>query len=147
MALPFEIVEHPADVGFIAYGATLTELFQNAALAMLVLACSPEGIEERERREITASASSDESLLYSWLAEILAVADAEQLVFRRAEVTRITSAESSGQAVEEVRGIVYGEKFDRVRHAAGTYIKAVTYHQFRLERTADGWRARVFLDV
>ena len=147
MGVPFEIIEHPADVGFIAYGATLVELFQNAALAMLALACSPEGIEERERREIAASANSEESLLYAWLAEILATADAEQLVLRRAEVTHLVAAEPRSKAPLEVRGIVYGEKFDRTRHAAGTYIKAVTYHQFRLERTPDGWRAQVFLDV
>ncbi len=147
MDVPFEIIEHPADVGFIAYGATLVELFQNAALAMLTLACSPEGIEERERREIIARANSDESLLYAWLAEILAVADAEQLVLRRAEVTRLTATGSESAAPSQVRGFVYGARFDRERHAAGTYLKAVTYHQFCIERTPDGWRARVFLDV
>jgi SHS2 domain-containing protein len=46
-----------------------------------------------------------------------------------------------------VRGTALGEKFDRERHAAGTYIKAVTLHQFAVERTSEGLRARVFLDL
>jgi SHS2 domain-containing protein len=135
----FEIIEHPADVGFVAYGQTLAELFANAALAMTTLACDPTGIEERERREVEVTGADTESLLYAWLAEIVAIGDAEQMFFRRAEVVEL----SAGRA----RGVLHGEKYDKARHRAGTYIKAVTYHQFRVERTAEGWKARVYLDV
>lgn len=145
MRAPFEVIEHPADVGFRAYGASLEELFANAALAMLSLGCALKGIEEREQRDVAASGADIEALLYAWLADILAVADAEQLVFQRVQVTRL--AKEDGGPQDEVRGIAYGEKFDRRRHAAGTYIKAVTYHQLRVEQTPDGWRAQVFLDV
>jgi SHS2 domain-containing protein len=137
--VPFEVIEHPADVGFLAYGETLEELFENAALAMFSLACDLEGIKESQRREVEASGFDTESLLYAWLAELLALADAEQLVFRRAEVT--------GLAQDRVHGTAHGEKFDKTRHRAGTYIKAVTYHQLCVERTLEGWRAQVFLDV
>jgi SHS2 domain-containing protein len=143
--VPFEILEHPADVGFLAYGKTLPELFENAALAMCSLACAPEKIENREQREIAASGLDLESLLYAWLTEILAVADAEQLVFRSATVA--TFREPSAKIAGEVRGTVRGEKFSRQRHDAGTYIKAVTLHQFAVEQTPDGYRARVFLDL
>lgn len=135
----FEILEHPADVGFLAYGATREELFQNAAAAMLELACETAGIKERERRELAAEGEGAEELLYAWLAEILAVMDAEGLAFRRAEVTELSE--------RRVRGVAYGEKFDRERHHAGTYIKAVTFHQFSVEQTEEGWRAQVYLDV
>jgi SHS2 domain-containing protein len=145
MAVPYEILEHPADVGFLAYGPTLPEIFENTALALCSLACAPEKIEERLEREVAARATDMESLLYAWLAEILAVADAEQLVFRRAKVALLHEPASGEPG--EVRGILYGEKFDRARHAAGTYIKAVTLHQFALERTPEGFRARVFLDL
>jgi len=137
--VPFEIIEHPADIGFIAYGQTLEELFSNAALAMFSLACELEGIEESEKREVETSGADTESLLYAWLAELLALADAERLVFRRVEVAAL--------APDRVRGVAYGAKFDKTRHRAGTYIKAVTYHQFRFERTAEGWHAQVYLDV
>ena len=139
MRVAYEIIEHPADVGFRAYGATLEELFKNAAEAMMSLGCALESIEERECREVAAHGENLEALLYDWLAEILAIADAEQLVFRRAEVTEVTSSKAGG--------VVYGEKFDKTRHQAGTYIKAVTYHQLQVGQTADGWRAQVFLDV
>jgi protein archease len=139
VAKKFEIIEHPADVGFIAYGATLSEILENAALAMMSMACEPKGITEKERREVHASGADNESLLFDWLAEILALADAEELALCRAEVTQL------GQ--NEVRGVVYGEKFNKARHRAGTYIKAVTYHQLAIARIADGWQATVYLDV
>jgi SHS2 domain-containing protein len=137
--LPFEIIEHPADVGFIARGQSFEELFANAALALCSLACDVLGIEERERREIEVSGSDHESLLFAWLAEILAISDAEQIFFRRAQVSEL--------AERKIRGAVFGERFDAARHRAGTYIKAVTFHQLRVERAPGGWRAQVYLDV
>ena len=141
----FELIEHPADVGFIAYGPDVSELFENAALAMCSLACAPDKIEEREPREVSATGADLESLLYAWLAEILAIADAEQLVLRRVAVVEISEPPEGAEG--KVRGTAFGEKFNRARHAAGTYIKAVTLHQFAVERTAEGLRARVFLDL
>jgi SHS2 domain-containing protein len=139
MSRPFEILEHPADVGFLAYGATLQELFANSALAMISLACDLEDVRETEKRKIEAAGEDVESLLYSWLAEILAVADAERLVLHRAAVTFLDEG--------RVRGMVYGEPIDRARHKTGVAIKAVTLHQFAVENVDDGWRARVFLDL
>jgi SHS2 domain-containing protein len=135
----FEILEHPADVGFRAYGTTLAELFQNAALALVSIAGDLERIEERERREIEATGSDTESLLYGWLAEIVAVADADRLAVRRVEVTSLDAS--------RVSGVAHGERYDRTRHRAGTAIKAVTYHRFFVEQSPAGWVAEVFLDV
>ena len=141
----FEILEHPADVGFLAFGETLEELFQNAAAAMCSLACEPEKIEERLERLIEAQSTDIESLLYAWLTEILFVMDAEQIVCRRVDIEKFSEPKNgnSGEAI----GILRGEKFARDRHDAGTYIKAVTLHQFKIEKTHDGFCARVFLDL
>jgi protein archease len=135
----FEILEHPADVGFRAYGATLEELFASAALALISIAGEIEKIEERERREIAVTGDDTESLLYAWLAEIVALADADRLVLRRVEVTSLGPG--------RVTGAAYGERYDRNRHRAGTAIKAVTYHKFFVKPSGKGWVAEVFLDV
>jgi SHS2 domain-containing protein len=139
MARRFEILEHPADVGFLAYGCTLEELFENAALALFTLACDLETIEEKESRVVAVSGQDNESLLFAWLADILAQADAEQFVFRRAAVNPLEAT--------RMQGVVYGEPFDKARHRAGSYIKAVTYHQLKVERRPERWEARVYLDV
>jgi SHS2 domain-containing protein len=137
--LPFEILEHPADVGFLAHGRTLEELFANAALAMMSLGWELDAVEEKEHREIEATGEDTETLLYDWLSAILAVADAERIVFRRFEVSDL----SNGRA----KGLAWGEPFDNSRHRALTYIKAVTLHQFEVKESERGWTARVYVDV
>jgi SHS2 domain-containing protein len=136
---PFEILEHPADIGFRTWGRTREELYENAALALFSLTCELATVEEKETRDVEASGSEPETLFYAWLAELLAIAEAERLVFRRAVV--------SFPGTDRVRGVAYGEYFDRERHHMGTHIKAVTFHQFQLEETPEGWRAQVFLDL
>ena len=126
-------------MGFRAYGATLEELFANAALALISIAGQVEAIEDRERREIVASGDDTESLLYAWLAEIVAVADADRLVLRRVEVASLGEGRVTGAAC--------GEIYDHDRHHSGTAIKAVTYHKFFVKRSSDGWIAEVFLDL
>lgn len=138
MQQPFEILEHPADIGFRAWGGTLEELFENAALAMFSLACELGNVEEKETRTVEASGAETETLLYAWLAELLGLAEAERLVFRRAKVSF---------AGERVCGTVYGEPFDHARHHSGTHIKAVTFHQLYVKRSGEGWCAQVFLDL
>lgn len=136
---PFEILEHPADVGFLAYGATLEELFANAALALMSLGWELDTVEERESRGIEAEGGDTELLLYAWLAEIVAVAEGERLVLKRFQVNELGEG--------RVRGTGWGERYDRSRHRARTYVKAVTLHQFEVRRSERGWSARVYLDV
>ena len=117
----------------------MKELFANAALALVSIAGDPTAVEERDRRGIEATGEDTESLLYAWLTEIVAVADADGLLFRRVEVTSLTAGRAAG--------VAYGEPYDRNRHRAGTAIKAVTYHRFLVRQSAAGWTAEVFLDL
>jgi SHS2 domain-containing protein len=139
MPAQFEILEHPADVGFRAHGSTLEELFASAALALISIAGEIDAIEDRERREIVATGEDTESVLYAWLADIIAVADADRLVLQRVEVTSLGEGRVTGSA--------FGERYDHERHHSGTAIKAVTYHNFLVKQSGSGWIAEVFLDL
>ena len=129
----------PGRRGFPRLRTALQDLFANAALALISIAGEIESIEERERREIVAAGDDTESLLYAWLAEIVAVADADRLVLRRVELT------SLGEG--SVTGAAYGERYDHDRHHSGTAIKAVTYHKFLVRQFESGYLAEVFLDL
>lgn len=135
----FEILEHPADVGFLAHGRTIEELFANAALAVMSIGWELDGVGEDERREIRAEGEDIETLLYDWLSAVLALADTEGLVLKRFLVLELAHG--------EVRGAAWGERYEKSRHRARTYIKAVTLHQFQVRQSNRGWTARVFLDV
>ena len=137
--MSFEILEHPADIGFRAYGRTLPELFENAAAALLAIRADLEDVEPRGEFPIRADGTDSESLLVSFLSEVLYLVDGRQLALRRVRVDTISETEIAAAGL--------GEPHDPARHHVKLIVKAVTWHQLRIARTADGWSATVYLDI
>ena len=135
----YEVLEHTADAGIAAHGATLAETFVAAAEGMYALMVSREAVREREERRLELSAPDREHLLEAWLLELLFLSETEHLVFRRFEVSLAEETALSAR--------VCGERIDPERHDPGTVIKAVTRHLLSVEQTATGYRARVLFDV
>jgi protein archease len=135
----FEILEHTADIGFRAQGATLAEVFETAAEALASIALELETVAERSEYPLHAMGSDCESLLVNWLSEVLYWMDGKQLALRRFRVDAITMTDVSGAAL--------GEPRDSERHPARLIVKGVTYHQLRVVQKADGWCAEVYLDI
>jgi len=137
--VPFEILEHPADIGFLAFGRTLPELFENAAFAMLSIRAEVDDVEPRQQFPIAAAGADFESLLVSFLSEVLYLVDGTQAAFRRVRVDALSEIAIAATGL--------GEPGDRSRHRVKLIVKAVTWHQLRIEQIADGWSARVYLDI
>ena len=133
------MLEHTADIGFEAFGATGKEVFANAARALMHLMVDLESIAPQEKLSLRAEASDMPSLLVNWLSEILYLFDAEGWLFRDFEFEDLTDHSLAARA--------RGEKFDRRRHQVKLLVKAVTYHQLVLRETAQGWHAQVYVDI
>jgi SHS2 domain-containing protein len=136
---PFDVLEHPADIGFRAFGDSLAELFSNAALAMLSIAGDPEAAEPRFEYRIAVESGDRESLMVDWLSEVLYWFDGKRIAFHEFAIT--TLADSAIQAVGR------GEPRDHERHRAKLIVKAVTYHQLKVEQRGGQWVAEVYLDI
>jgi SHS2 domain-containing protein len=134
----FEVLEHPADIGFRAFGEDLPELYANAALAMLSIAGDPEAAAPREEHRITVESGDREALMVDWLSEVLYWYDGKRFAFREFRV------ELEGNRIEAT-GV--GEPRDAERHRARLIVKAVTWHQLKVERRGDKWVAEVYLDI
>ncbi len=149
----FRVLEHTADVGFEAFGATREEVFRNAGRALMSIMIDLDSVAPRERVLISARAREPAGLLVNWLSEIVYLYDGERWLFRDFEIgaakegfeltdSKLNNPEPSVEAA----GI--GERFDPGRHQIRLLVKAITYHQLALERTAEGhWRARVYVDI
>lgn len=136
---PFRVLEHTADIGFEAFGATREEVFANAARALIHLVVDLDSIVPREEVTLQSAGPDAPSLLVNWLSEILYLHDTEGWLFRDFEVRNLRD---TGLAA-----VARGEKFDRTRHQAKLLVKAITYHQLALEHTPEGWRAQVYVDI
>lgn len=77
----FDILEHPADVGFRTSGNSLEEVFGNCAQALLSIILDPSHVDGSERWQMEAEGSDLESLLVNWLNEVLYYVDTRRLVF------------------------------------------------------------------
>lgn len=135
----FRVLEHTADVGFEAYGATRQLVFANAARALTELMVDATALAPRTTAEFQVEGDSASGLLVNWLSEILYRFDAEGWLYADFEITRLSERALAARA--------RGEKFDRARHTVKVQVKAITYHQLRLEETAQGWRAQVYVDI
>jgi SHS2 domain-containing protein len=135
----YEFIEHTADLGFKAYGASLEELFAHAAEAFFEALVGLESIKEDMERSIEVEADALDNLMVSWLAELLYLYDTEGLVFKSFQLKRIEN--------NRLNAKVRGELLDPARHEIKTGVKAVTYHQLYVEERGGGWEAQVILDV
>ncbi|RMG44872.1 MAG: archease [Acidobacteria bacterium] len=132
-----------ADVAFEAWGPTLEELFVAAAAAtMNVMVEDLNTIAHREHRTIQVEADAVDMLLFEFLQELIYYKDAQRLLLRVSQV-RIDRRDDHFLLQAEA----YGEEIDPRKHELLVDVKAVTLHRFQVERTADGWRAMVILDI
>jgi len=139
---PFSYVEGgpPADLTVEAHGSTLGEAFGNAALAMFNAMTPLGGVNEREIKRVEATGDDLEGLLYNFLDELLYVHEVELLVFSSVAV-------SINEENLELNAECQGEKFDPQRHESGIVVKAVTFHQMKIERQKSGFTLRVVFDT
>ena len=139
MEKTFEIIDHTADVGVIAYGASVEQLFSRAAMALFSLITELESIREKSRRDLQITSQDQDSLLVEWLNELIYLFDAEQMVFHRFEIESLKH--------NQLKAVCYGEKFDASRHRIKIGVKAATYYMLKIEEDNQGYRARVILDI
>jgi len=135
----FEQIEHPSDVGIMAFGKSFSELFANSALGMFSLIADIKSVKPKESFEVEALADDKGSLLVNWLNELLFLEDTKHVLFCDFKIKAISD--------KEIKAVVSGEKIDVSRHKLARSIKAATYNQLKVEQENETWSARVVFDV
>ncbi len=136
---PFEEFEHPADIGLRVRGQSLQELFENAARGMIELMLDPARVGQRRTLDIEVEGDDPESMLVAWLGEILYAFDADRFSPARVEVRSV----EGGRA----RGRIWGEEFVDWRHDVRNVIKAVTWHNLKVEKRGGSYEVSIIFDV
>src|SRR5690242_7477850 len=115
----FETLEHPADVGFRAWGNSIEELFGNCAAALISIILDPSHVTGRHQWNLEAEASDRESLLVNWLNEVLYHVDTRRLVFDSFAIKIQEPFRLSCEAT--------GEQRSPEKHPVRVSVKAATY--------------------
>ena len=133
----FQLIEHTADVGLVAYGKTLAEAFANAAYGLFSITAELKTVKETETRQMELSEEDAEALLFEWLNSLIYLFDIEMILFKRFEITDFDG--------HRLRAVCYGEKYDSSRHQLKTGVKAATYHMLKVDREKN--QVQVIFDI
>jgi SHS2 domain-containing protein len=138
MGLPFEVIDHTADIGIIARGKDLPALFSNAAAGMLSLLTDVDTLRQDTTKEIRLEAGDMETLLVQWLNELLYIIYSEKLVLCKFDIViegnRLT-AKCAGQELEPKDNSIKRE------------IKAATYHDLQIVQRDGGYWVKIIFDI
>ena len=148
--VPFEPIEHTADLALIARGRTLPELFEHAAMGMLGFLYRPEEIAPTDSESVGVTGADLEELLVTWLQELLYRHEVGRRLVHTLRVEALTPPTDSAAA--SLRASARGERWDPGRPRVRADIKAATYHAIEItrERAASGlelYRVRVVFDT
>jgi SHS2 domain-containing protein len=136
---PFEVIDHTADIGIVAYGADIKQVFANAALGLFSLMADLDDLKENVQRKLEISAEDVEVLLVQWLNELIYIFDVEHIIFKSFEIQELTST--------QIRARCFGEKIDLKHHKPKREIKAATYHMLRMSKEDGGYKVQVIFDI
>lgn len=139
----FEYLEHTADVYVAAYGASLEQAFENAALASTEVITDTDKIEPRFEETVEIEAHDLKALLYSWIEEFLVRLDADGLLYSRFNINFIEKSEKGFR----LEAKIWGEEFDPEKHPQKLGIKAITYHRMEIDEQPGRVTLKFILDV
>jgi len=117
-SMPWEHFAHGSDIGVRGVGATRSEAFEQAALALTAVVVDPASVAARDALAIGREAPDDELLLADWLNALIYEMAKRKALFGRFAV------ELAGH---RLRATAWGEPVDRTRHRPAVEVKAATY--------------------
>jgi SHS2 domain-containing protein len=135
----FESFETTADVGIMAWGETLEELFANTARGMFSLMVEADTVRPAGVLSVEARGMDLPSLLVAWLNELLYRCETEEWAPADVRVAVVKDGYVSGELT--------GEPAETGRHRFKGAVKAATYHLLECHKADDHWQARVVFDV
>ena len=126
-----------SDVMYEAKGVDLKEVFEDSARALFDIICQRDSIEKKKEVIVEAKGEDAGDLMYNWLQALIASVDIDEMFYNDFEVIEIDE--------NHVKANCFGETITKEK--GETVVKAVTYHNFKFEKTDDGYSTTVVVDI
>ena len=139
----FKEIEHTADVGIVAYGKTMEELFENAACGMLYISYGNLSIDANLSLKIDIEEPDETHLLVAWLSELNYLTLTNDFLTHTIKDIKLDKSENSCRLQAEISGTQAGTFLDFFN----TEIKAVTYHNLKIEKKKNHFECQVIFDI
>jgi len=134
-ALRFKPLEHPSDIGIVAFGKNPKEIFENAGFGLFSLIGDLSNVEGKECFRIKVEGNDQEALLINWLNELLFYYDTKSVLIKDFKINQLSNLRLEAE--------VRGEKIDLDKHTVYQSVKAATYNQLQIGKN----QATIVFDV
>jgi len=139
----FKFLEHTADAYVEAYGTSLEEAFENAALATIDVMTELEKVEPKIEDALEVEATDEYALLYSWLEELLVKFELTGKLYSRFKISSIEKTCGGWK----LKAKAWGEPYNPEKHPSKVGIKSITYHQMEIVKKPKSVTLRFILDI
>ena len=137
--MPYEILDHTADICIRVTGESMRGLIRNASLAMMDQITDRDKVEGSISESIEVSGDTKEEILVRLLSEILYLHETNRIVFKDARVVMHNETKLAAELT--------GEKYEPSKHELLNDIKAVTYHGLKVSKVNDKFTADIVFDI
>jgi SHS2 domain-containing protein len=132
----YEILDHPSDVRVKVFGDTKEELFLNAMKGMNeILKSKIKNQKSKITRRVAVNSYDSNALLVDFLSEVLYLSQVNKEIYADVIFNKFSEKELEGELI--------GNKIESFDED----IKAVTYHDLKIEKKDGLFEAKVLFDI
>lgn len=138
----YKFIEHPADIAVMLTAESLEKLFETGAEAWKAAALENSSTEIPFEFQIQTESNTIEELLVEFLSELNFMLFSKKLVY-----SKIKSLVIEESNTFKIKAALYFEDFNPFWHQVKAEIKAITYHQMKIEKVDGIYSTRLVLDI
>jgi len=139
----FEFLEHTADAYVAAYGKTLEEAFENAALATFETMTDTSKVAQTVEDSVEIEAPDEQALLYTWLEQLLINFETKGNLYSSFKISKIEKTPEGFR----FKAKIWGEPYNPEKHPTKVGVKAVTYHRMEINKGPKRVSVKFILDI
>lgn len=137
--MKYKTIDHTADIGIEVFGSDLSDLFENAAYALYDLLTDTGNPLSLSETSITVTGQDWPDLMVNWLRELLYLFTGKDMLVKSTKIIFLSQF--------SITANIKYEDFTPGCHIIKNDIKAVTYHQIKVEPEGSKWKSRIIFDV
>ncbi len=137
--MPYQTIDHTADIGIAVQAENVETLFTEAARAVSELIFGTRLFTATGEIQVKVTGSDWPDLMINWLRELLYLVNGQDMIPGPVGILKLEEFTLDATVPVDNTGCT--------PHDILNEIKAVTYHQIQVENQAAGWRARIIFDI
>ncbi len=138
----YKIIDHTADIAVKLSGDSMEDLFQTAVDALKQVLLNGNMVQPIEQRKIELEAVTPEELLVDFLSEINFILTVKSWVTGKVRKLNISYNNTTWKLYSEITGESLSEN-----HHVEVEIKAVTFHNLKIEQKEGKYRTLLVFDI